>query len=428
MDEVKAKPRFVTAQRSQMEFIPSSVDDLVPEDHSVRSIWDLVCRLDLSAFEQRVSARADTPGRPATDPRILLTLWVFAISEGVGSARTLAELCERDVAYRWICGGVSTNHHTLSDFRTGAAEAIDQLLTQVIGALMNRGIVTLKRLAQDGTRVRASAGAASFRRKKSIQKCLREAKKQVEQLAKELESDNAGSSRRVAAAKTRAARERVERLEGALKDLKVLKEERERIEPKGGERVVKRGEVRVSTTDKDARVMKMPDGGFRPAMNVQLAVDVGTGLIVGAGVTSSGGDARHVEPMVADILNRTGTLPADYLVDGGYVGLANIKGLAMAGVKTYAPAPPPKKEGVDRYSVRRDDGPLIAEWRQRMATADAKEIYKQRASAVERVNADLKAHRGMTSFNVRGLAKVTAVVLLHALTFNLLRIVADRLM
>jgi hypothetical protein len=301
---------------------------------------------------------------------------------------------------------------------------VDKLLTRVIGLLTTNGVIKMRQVAQDGTRVRASAGASSFRREKTLQVCLDEAAAQVETLRAELAHDAGASTRRVAAAKQRAAEGRRAAVEAALAQFPEVNQQRAVMDRRNKKRAATKGAPRVSTTDPEARVMKMADGGYRPAFNVQFATDVDSGCIVGANVTNQGADSHQLEPMVVDVLERTGVLPEDYLVDGGYRGHHNIEGLAAAGVTTYAPVFKPQKKGVDPFAPRRDDTPVIADWRARMATDEAKKIYAQRGATAERVNADLKAHRGLGSFNVRGLEKVKAVVLLSALTFNILRYLA----
>lgn len=164
--------RVLEADRKQIRMAAVDMEELLPPDHRARSIWDAVGGLDLSAFYREIVARGSAPGRPAVDPKILVALWLYATTEGIGSARHVARLCERDDAYRWICGGVSVNHHLLSDFRVMREGELDELLTQVIAVMMHQGLVTLKRVAQDGMRVRASAGAASFRREESLRACL----------------------------------------------------------------------------------------------------------------------------------------------------------------------------------------------------------------------------------------------------------------
>jgi transposase len=405
--------RVVQANRHQATMRPEVLDQLLPADHRARDVWSLVERLELSGFYDRIEARGSTPGRPAIDPKILVALWVFATAEGVGSARALERLCQEHDAYRWICGGVSINHHTLSDFRVGRSEELDELLTQVLGVLMSEGVLGLRQVAQDGTRVRASAGAASFRRQRSLKKCLREAKKRVEALKDACESP-AGSSpsrTRREAAQERAARERQERVERALQKMP---------EARAKKRADKQDDARVSTTDPEARVMKMADGGWRPAYNVQLAVDTESRLIVGVDVTDRGSDARELCPMLDQIERRTGRRPDEVLADGGFANVKTIEGAQQRGVTIYTPPTAPRQERDPNLPLPKDIPP-IAEWRQRMGTETAKQIYKNRAATIETVNADLKAHRGLDRFRVRGLDKTLGVTLWAAITFNLLR-------
>ena len=301
--------RVQRPNRFQAVFRPETLDEVLPADHRARTVWAMVEKLDLSAFYERIASREAGPGRPAIDPRILVSLWVYATAEGVGKARQLERLCEQHDAYRWICGGVSVNYHTLSDFRVGRGKELDALMTQILGLLMSEGLVQLRRVAQDGTRVRASAGASSFRRERSLKKCLREAEERVARLKKEVAGEeDPTTDRRRKAARDRAARERKERVERALAKLP---------EARASKRPPKRDEARVSTTDPEARVMKMGDGGFRPAVNMQFAVDTESRVVVGAGVTSSGSDKLQMQPMLEQIEQRTGRLPDEMLVDGG---------------------------------------------------------------------------------------------------------------
>lgn len=415
-------PRVVKPVRNQLSLQPTDLEALVPEDHPVRGIWALVERLDLSPYYAEIDSRGSNAGRPATDPAVLLSLWLFANAEGVGSARLLERLCERDAPYRWICGGVSVNYHTLSDFRVSHGEKLDALLTQVLAALMNQGVVKLKRVAQDGMKVRASAGAASFRRKGSLERCRGEATDQVRRLRRELKDDPAASTKRVAAAKERAANARLAAVEAALSEISVVEKQRAERDEKPSD-AKRRGELRVSTTDADSRVMKMADGGFRPAYNVQFATDA-SGYVVGVDVTNHGTDQPHVVPMLDEIERRTGKTPREYLVDGGFVTHENIEAIAERGATAYAPVPKSRNPTIDPHEPKPKDTPVIAAWRRRMGTESAKRIYVQRGTLAERTNADLRGHRGLDRLNIRGIAKVKTVVLLSALAFNLLRMLA----
>jgi transposase len=410
--------RLRHAVRNQVEFQQCAVDDLLPEDHEARIVWSYVCGLDLSELVAQVQAVEGGPGQAPPDPRILLALWLYATLRGVGSARELSRLCTAHIAYRWICGGVSMNHHTLSDFRVDHSQFLDKLFTQSVASLMAEGLVQLDRVAQDGMRVRASAGAASFRRQPTLEEALAEAEAQVAQLKQELESDPAASKTRQQAARQRAAEERAERIRAALEQWPQVAESKK---PKDREK------ARVSTTDPEARVMKMGDGGFRPAYNVQLAAATDSQIITGVGVTNSGSDRGELAPMVEQHDERYDQTPDEMLVDGGFATKEDITVVSSPQGKTkvYAPVQKPRKKDVDPHEPRDGDTSAVGEWRTRMKTDEAKEIYKERASTIECVNA-LARNRGLQRFLVRGLEKVRAVTLLFALVHNLMRAVTLR--
>ena len=262
--------RLRTAQRDQAELQVMDLDSLLSPEHPARAVWAFVTALDLSELLVAVRAREGEPGRPPADPKILMTLWLYATIEAVGSARALARLCEAHVAYRWICGGVSMNHHTLADFRVTHDALLDRLLAQGVASLMSEGLVTLERLAQDGVRIRASAGSASYRRRERLESLLSEAEARVGQLKAELEADPAASTERQRAARERAAREQLERTHAALERMKELEAQRARREKSHKTETQKQKAPKASTTDAQARVMHMPDGGYRPAYNGQF--------------------------------------------------------------------------------------------------------------------------------------------------------------
>jgi transposase len=411
--EPPSAARLRCANRKQLLLRPVDLDALISADHLARTIWRLVEGLDLSLFLERIQAREGEPGRDATDPKVLVTLWCYATTQGVGSARELARLCQAHDAYRWICGGVSLNYHTLSDFRVDHAEAVEQLVTEVIAVMIQKGLATVERTAQDGMRVRASAGAASFRREPSLKKCLEAACEQLEQ-AKKLAEDPALTAAQ-AAARERAAREREERIQKALEELPKVREAKKGAAAKE--------EARASTTDPEARVMKMGDGGFRPAYNVQLTTTTRGGVIVGVGVTNVGSDTGQMAPMLEQIAQCTGERPREHLVDGGFVNLDAIEQAAKAGTKVYAPPMSKKKGEPASYEPKPGDSPEVAEWRGRMSSAEAKEIYKERAATAELANAGIRERQGI-KLRVRGLKKVLTVVLWHALAYNLTRWIA----
>ena len=242
------------------------IDSLIGEDHAARLIWDYAEQLDLRELEDAIKAREGRPGHPAITPRLLLALWLYATSEGVGSARALARLCESHDAYRWLMGGVSVNYHTLADFRVGHGELLDRLLTENVATLAACGLIDLSKLAQDGVRIRASAGATSYRRRARLEEHLARARDVVEQLKREVDDDPEASNRRIRAARKRAARERVEKVEAAIKTLGEVEAQRKRRMKTNRKQTEKQKEPRASTTDPEVRIMKMADGGFRPAL------------------------------------------------------------------------------------------------------------------------------------------------------------------
>jgi transposase len=422
--------RIARAVRDQIELVPQSLEERVALEHPARAIWALLERLDLRAFYARIRAAVDGPGRPASDPRVLLGLWLLATVEGIGSARRLARLSEEHEAYRWLRGGVPANYHLLSDFRVAHRAELDELLTQTIALLLAEELVTLQRVAQDGVRVRAAAGAGSFRRRATLERCLAEAREQVERLAAEREAPEACDptvSRRQQAARERAARERLARLDRALEALPALEaikaKQREKLAKGKRERV---GEARVSTTDPDVRVMKMGDGGFRPAFNIQVATDGASRAILGVEVSRQGSDGGLVAPVEEQVAERSGRHPGEYLVDGGLVTRDAVTALAGHGITVYAPVEPPRTQtsGRTAYDPRPDDTPAVAAWRRRMGTPEGQAIYRQRSGIAEWTNAQLRFRHGLQRFTVRGIDHVTSVVLLLAVTHNLLRYLA----
>jgi transposase len=408
---VPGKPRLVQPNRAQVELRPVDLESLLAPDHPARAVWEFVESLDLSPLYAKVQAVEGVAGRPAIDPRIYLALWLYATIEGVGSARALERLTQQHDAYRWILGGVSVNHHSLSDFRVQHGEYLDGVLTHSIAVLMNQDLVKLNRVSQDGTRVRASAGAASFRRQETLEKCLEEAEEQVRHLHKELEENPEATSRRQTAARQRATEDRRQRVAAALAQMPDVTAKKPAAE---------KDKARVSTTDAEARVMKMADGGFRPAYNGQFAVDTETQLVVGVEVSNSGSDQGQLVPMIEQLQQRYGMIPGESLVDGGFAALKDIEKASELGTIVYAPVAKPKDKTRDPYVPLATDSPSVSQWRQRMGTSEAKEIYKQRASTVECVNAQAR-NRGLQRLLVRGKKKVRAVLLWYAIAHNLIR-------
>lgn len=427
MGGASASVRLRRPERSQVVMKVECADDLIPADHSARRVWAVVESLDLSAFCRPIKARAGVCGRDSTDPRLLVALWLYACIRGIGSARELARRCDPEEGSRpflWLCGGVSINHHTLSDFRVEHGAALDELFTRTIAVLVKKGLVKVRRISQDGTRVRACAGASSFRRGSTLTMLLAEATRHVEELKALLDDPkrSAGVSSRQKAARTRGARERKERLEQAIKTIPQLKEKQEKLAKRMSkkEKAKKLKEPRASATDAEARVMKMPNGGFNPAVNVQLAVDTGSRAIVGVDVSGSGADAGQSEPMREQVEERTGGKVEEHLIDGGYLVTEEIERAAAEGVTLYVPPKSPRnpEKFGSEYEPRDRDSQIVNDWRTRMGSAAGKAIYRQRAATVETANANLKQH-GLVQMTVRGLKKARCIALWCALAYNL---------
>ena len=419
MPESLPPPRLRSPDRTAV-LDATPINGLLDDDHQARVVWEFCRQLDVTPLTAPLRSRDGRPGRAALDPRLAIALWLYAILEGVGSARQLARLCAQHNAFRWLCGGVTVNYHTLADVRVEHLDFLDALLTHSVAVLREQGLVDLNRVAHDGTRVRASAGAASFRRKPTLEECLLEAEDQVARLKEEMDDDPSAGSRRQAAARERAARERVERVEAALKRLPELE-----VKKKSDERA----KARCSTTDAEATVMKMADGGYRPAYNVHFAADTTSLVIVGVDVLTTGSDQGQLMPMVAQIHERHGMDPAEYLADGGFGRHADIEAVTGCGTTVYAPVPAPKDASRDRHQRLPSDGPVIGAWRERMGTEAAKAIYKDRAATAECVNAQAR-NRGLRQFVVRGLSKVKAVAMWFAVAHNVAcgaRLRAERL-
>lgn len=438
-------PRLRRAERGQIEWRPFSLDQLVPEDHRVRLVWQFVEELDLTPLLAGIKAVEGHAGHPPADPRILMALWLYATVKGVGSARELARLCEEHVAFRWLCGGVGVNAATLAAFRVDHGAVLQRLLVDSFTALVRAGVASLERVAQDGMRVRAAAGAASFRRHATLEDCRRAAEQTINDLRARLEADPGSASRQQAAARQRAAEERAQRVRAALAvtaELQSRQQEQARLAAERAAREAAReakrepreaasgkaktakaarkkpAEPRASTTDAEARVMKMADGGFRPAYNVQFAADTESTAIAGLSVDAIGSDMGKLEPMSDALAATYGTRPGEHLADGGFARLEDIDSLARKDVVVFVPVPRPRDPGRDRHAPRAGDTPELAAWRQRMGEDAAKEIYKERAATVELANGQAR-NRGLTRFVVRSIEKVTAIALWFALAHNM---------
>jgi transposase len=414
------RPRLRVPHRDQIEMHWASLDELLEADHRARLVWTAVAGLRLDGWLQEIKAVEGDVGRNATDPRLLVALWVYATLEGVGSARELARLCQKHLVYQWLCGGVSVNYHLLADFRSQGGAKWDDLLTQIVAALLAEGLVTMTRVAQDGMRVRASAGKASFRRRGRLETFLKEARQQVETLQRLADESPEELSQRQRAARQRAADERAERIEAAIRNCEELQAQREATAKKSGRQPT---EARASTTDPEARVMQFSDGGYRPGYNVQFSTTTDTLITVGVEVVQAGSDQDQLPPMLQQIEERYDQLPQEALVDGGFAARDSIDQAAKAGCTVYAPLKEEQKQldaGKDPYAKKKGDSPAVAAWRARMGTAAAKATYQLRCQTAEWVNA-MARNRGLWQMPLRGQGKCRTVAVLYAITHNLMQ-------
>lgn len=403
-------PRISRPVRDQVEFHFEHLDSMITDDHAVRIVWGFVEKSDLSELTRTIRSTEGRAGRPAIDPRVFLALWLYATLDGIGSARALDKLCSDHLVYRWICGGVSVNYHSLADFRSNSGEVLDDLLVEMVATLRAQNLVQLNRVAHDGVRVRANAGRGSFRRKDRLDELLAEAEAQVLALKQELHENPNASDERRKAARERATRERVEKLKAALAQYPSVKKKKKR----------EKEDARVSTTDADARYMRMADGGFRSAYNVQFTTDPTTQIVVGVAISNSGSDEGQLLPAVEKQKAQYGEAPDEILADGGYSKKEDIEKIATEHrCLTYAPVPKRKQAKVKRIRKSRMDSALVVEWKTRMETDEAKAIYKIRAQT-ECVHAQAR-NRGLQQFPVRGEKKALAVALLHALAQNIMQ-------
>jgi len=480
--EAERAPRLKSVNRKQLLLRTVDVEQLVEADHTARAIWELVGRLDLSGFQEPIGAVEGIAGRPAWDPHLLISLWVYAYSQGVGSAREVERRCAYHPAYQWLTGLETVNHHTLSDFRVQHQQALDQLFVDLLAALSAEGLITLEQVMHDGTKVKAAASGKSFRREETLREHLAAAQKQVEEMG---DPRQAEVSPRQAKARERAARQKVERLQQALEEMKQVQAV--------GQKEQEAPPRRVSETDPEARIMKQGDGGFAPSHNLQISTDAAHGIIVGVGVTQAGSDQRELIPALEEIESNLGRLPQQVVADGGFTthetvmataerGVELIGGALEAGAqaarevnferrgvapefrpeafryeaatdtytcpagKVLAHQTREERAGVIRHRyqasagdcrgcpfrsqccpqtsrgrqlVRSEKTPEVAAFLAKMQTERAREIYRRRGAVAEFSNLWLKAKLGLRQFCVRGLKKVRCEALWACLTYNI---------
>jgi transposase len=463
--------------RSQCFWGAIDIEKLIEEDHPARGIWAMVNQLDLTRLEEKIKAVEGRAGQSSLDPRLLMSLWIYAYSEGIRSARELSRMCEYEPGCQWLTGMQGVNDHTLSDFRVEHRDELDRIFVQVLGLLSAEGFIEMKRITQDGTKVKAHAGSNSFRREDRIHQHLQLAREQVEAMGR---PESEELSQRVIQARKRASRDKKQRLEEALKELEQIQKARAESE---------KDPVRVSETDPEARVMKQADGGFAPSYNVQISTDAANGMIIAVDVTPAGNDCDQLVNGIQRVEANTGRTPEQVLVDGGYtMKNANIEAMAERGIDLIGPVTEnnneasfkqrgiqpefyPEKfrydettdtftcpadkvmrrsrtrpcEGRIEYTyralasdcrtcpfqdrccpknsprtvVRKEDSPAVAAFRAKMESEPVKQLYRTRAQIAEFPHAWIKEKLGLRRFRLRGCSKVRAEAVWACLTYNI---------
>jgi transposase len=422
--------RYVEANRSQLNWDLVDLDSLLAVDHRARLVWQFAEDLDLTAFYAAIRSREGTAGRPPADPRVLLALWLYATLEGVGSARELARLVERNIAYRWLAGGVSVNYHGLSDFRLDWAGELDALLTQSVTSLVAAGLVSLDEVAVDGTKIRSPASSRSFTKGGRLERIEHEARERIARLREEVKTDPAASSRRRQSAIERAAREAKAKVDKAREVLEKLRGEKKKREERHSKEEKDKAQPSVSLSDPDTRRMRFADGAVRAGYNLQTVALPETGLILTVKATDRRNDKGLAAPMVDEMVRRYGRAPTRLLLDQGYASQADIEALSKPRPDTgptviYMPVPSEKPEEELAPDSRRKrrwerarEAQAVKDWRQRMPTDEARNILRRR-KLIERIHAHYK-NRGLGRLTVRGILKAQAVALWHALANNLM--------
>lgn len=478
--------KTVFVNRGQMVFRPMHIDELVAADHPVRAIWELTGQLDLTAYYAALKTIENEPGRPAWDPRMMVSLWILAYSEGVSSAREIAELCDYHPAYQWLTGMDIPNHHSLSDFRVDHKAALDKLFADILGVLSAEGLVTLETVMQDGTKIQAYAGSDTFRREARLREHLDMARQQVAGMGDPRTAASVEPGKKKA--RERAAREKQQCLEKALHELEIIRATKPNA--------AAREEARASMTDPEARIMKTSAGGFRPSYNAQLSTDAAHQVIVGVGVTQCGVDYHELADGMEQVRENSGMLPDKEVVDDGFISRENIMLCDKLGVELFGPAGDyqkttpqtiaqmkrrgvtpefypeafiydaaadvfhcpagkqliatgriekligvskhdyrapatdcqacacqknccPQSENKGRLISRTEENAAVLAFTARMATAEAKALYKTRGAVAEFPNAWIKAKIGLRQYCLRGLDKVTMETVWACLTYNI---------
>lgn len=419
-----SEARVIRPNRSQLQWDLMDLESLLPGDHRARMVWAFVEQMELGELYAGIGSREGEAGRPAADPAVLLALWLYATVEGVGSARELDRLVERDVAYRWLAGGVPVNYHGLADFRIGHEALLDRLLSESVTVLLTEGLIKLDDVLADGTKIAASASKGSFGEEPRIGKAERKAADRIARLKREIDGDPGASNRRRQAAQERAAREVAERAAKARATLERLRKEKEKRAKTHSSEEAKKGDPKASLSDPEARQMRFADGAVRAAYNIQIAA-TGNGVVLAVQASDRRNDTGSAVPIVEDIERRYGRRPDRLIIDGKYATQADIVSLAghkKGAVLVYSP-PPEERDDVKPDTLRRRNAKrarepqALKDWRERMTTPEGALIYARRRR-IELVNAHLK-NRGMGRITLRGLVKARIVALLQAIAHNI---------
>lgn len=476
-----AAPRLKlrVANRSKLVLTAIALDDMLAADHKARAIVALLDRVDTRAFYSGIRTLEGKAGRSMRDPKTMIAVIVYAYSEGMGSMREVSALTEHDPALMWITGLDPICHTELSEFRREQKAGLDELFASLLTVLDQAKVIDLDQVALDGTRIRTFAGIDTFRRGKTIETKLEQAR----ELVRKLESgEQEASSER----KLRAQQELIERLEACQRELEELKKTRPD----------KAAEPRVSTTEPEARVMKTSQDGFVAAYNTQLMTESKNKAIVNVDVTNVSSDGQHLESALEQVKETLGKQPRQVLADGAYISADNLKKANEGKVDLVGPWPDTtvhtraglkatgideafgpdvfqwdeqrkvfvcpagkdlswwKQHSKDRNRVydcyqaqssecgecgnrqrcvqkkRREKGegrilnvlraqPLVVAHRAKMATDQAKEAYRKRGAVAEFPNAWLKEKLGLRKFRLRGLVKAGIEALWACVAYDL---------
>ncbi len=476
--------RFEPISRDQSVLRAIDVEGLIDEDHPARNIWDFIGTLNLHSFLAEFAAVEGRAGRSRWEPRLLLSMWLYAYSRGISSAREIERQCEYEPGLQWLTGMNVVNHHTLSDFRSKHPAQLRDLFVQVLGVLHLKKLITLERVTQDGTKVRANVNKKSFTREAKLRAHLELARKHVEEMERqEAEHDRA----RQRAARRRAARERTERLEQALAEVQRLQ---------AGKKWEKEKPAQVSATDADAQFMRTGDHGLAPCYNVQITTDAAHGMIIGVEASKNPSDAENLMPAMEQVKKDFGAYPEQAIGDGDYTNRKTILEAAGRGIDFYGSWGKTERQsghGIDsayeatafRYDQQRNEficpegkrlhylrsqdksgaenhvyaadrtecracaarrkcspnnampkrgrtisvtveHPAVEQFHAKMATERGKAIYRLRSPIAEFPHAWLKTKLHFVRFRCRGAAKATTEALWACLAHNLQRYFALR--